>query len=905
MRRLYSDVAAALALAWGVAGCGGQRDAEPLVTSPSARLRQPPPADTLVMRAADAAAIESPFVRQPRPAGEGPGDIVVFPERGGADNNRGRVELPFNVGRAGPYAVWIRARWDNQCGNSVMLDIDESRGHAAGEDDVYGTWHWVRAGRYTLAAGMHRVVLSGREDGIALDEVLFTPDPAFVPGAAALGGPAQRDLRRSADAFDRSPGHGLEPWRAVTGRWDIAFTLDPNRVPEQYALTGRPATNGAEAVVILQADAWRGVRLAFSFLPQDPGEFGAVVERSADGSRAIAVRFLVSGDGAQCQVDGPGGVTTRCALGSRMRLGQWQRVVIERWAWVLRVSVDGSPVLTTYAFPPAEGAVGFLVRSGLAVFDDVSVEEIPWQAEDGAHTIPWVVQPGARWERVATAHGGGLVGRRGEILAGLDGLPVRAVMIEEASDADTCRVAGATLREIWREPVTRLFEASPGEGDSRDRVSVTPSRDRAALRRIAIAYGAATPDLYVEGPYHFTSEVMEDLADYLDFTPDEQRQTADPAQADKLRREKKTFCLVGRGEDGSAWAIEEGRWRVSEGALVAMTPGSVRHWRDFSVGMELRARISLSAPASAARIDLYAGVDPAVRVSVGAGDGASARPGTNGVALQVPSDGTWHDLSVRVAGDRLEASVDGAAPARADVRRGVGGTIRLVNVAGQVCFDDIRFIVPRARPGVFPGTPAEFLYAFDRRETDWRREGGAWIDHGGIACALASQWISLIAPKGRGVLWNGRVFAPNLLVALTVEENTEWFGWQQNPSHQHHAYDNINVILAAQRDWDSGYRLEVNGRGHTATVLYRLGVPVATVAQDARFPMTYVGGHQPYEPRRNRIALVRTGARLRAFVNGVEVLGFVDHDPLRVTCVGVGGHDTRANFSRVEIRELP
>ncbi len=254
-------------------------------------------------------------------------------------------------------------------------------------------------------------------------------------------------------------------------------------------------------------------------------------------------------------------------------------------------------------------------------------------------------------------------------------------------------------------------------------------------------------------------------------------------------------------------------------------------------------------------------------------------------------------MRVRIDGRRLTGAVDGREVADTRVERGVGGALRLAMIGGSARFDDVQILVPRAAPG-------EFFYAFDRRETDWWREGGAWIDHGGISCALASHWISLVAPAGRGVLWNKRAFGSDLLVAATVEENTEWFGWEQAHSHTHHAYDNLCLLLAPTSAWDSGYRLEVNARDRSATVLYRNGKPVASAPQDARFPMRYIGGHQPYAPRRNRIALVREGSRLRALVNGVEVLAFEDPSPLPVSRVGVGGYNTHANFSHVEIREL-
>jgi len=72
-----------------------------------------------------------------------------------------------------------------------------------------------------------------------------------------------------------------------------------------------------------------------------------------------------------------------------------------------------------------------------------------------------------------------------------------------------------------------------------------------------------------------------------------------------------------------------------------------------------------------------------------------------------------------------------------------------------------------------------------------------------------------------------------------------------------------------------------------------------------RFPIRYRGGHAPYHPRKNRIGLVKQGGRIRAIVNGVEVLQYQDADPIRISRVGIGGYHTRVNFSHVEVVELP
>jgi len=274
--------------------------------------------------------------------------------------------------------------------------------------------------------------------------------------------------------------------------------------------------------------------------------------------------------------------------------------------------------------------------------------------------------------------------------------------------------------------------------------------------------------------------------------------------------------------------------------------------------------------------------------------------GPDGALLHVvlPDDGRWHELRLQARDGALTAAVNGRPAGQAALRRGTGGDIRLTVRRGQVAFDNVEMLVPRRGRG-------EWFCAFDRRETDWWREGGTWLDHGGIACAMASNWISLVAPAGEGFLWHKRKLGEDLLVAFNVEENSAWYGWHANPSHAHFPADNIRICLSANRDPETGYMLEVNARNRTATVLYRAGRQVASVPQDAAFPLRYVGGHAPYSPRRNGLALVKIGGDLQASVNGVRVLHYHDPAPLPVNTVGIGGRRTRANFSRIEVRELP
>ena len=197
----------------------------------------------------------------------------------------------------------------------------------------------------------------------------------------------------------------------------------------------------------------------------------------------------------------------------------------------------------------------------------------------------------------------------------------------------------------------------------------------------------------------------------------------------------------------------------------------------------------------------------------------------------------------------------------------------LTIVQGGALLDDVQFRVRRR------GEHHSFD-TFRARVTDWWREGKQWVDHGGVSCVLVSNWTTLKAPKGRGTMWHKRAFGPDVIVGFSVEEASEWFGWNTPPGHLHYPYDNICVHLASAREFDSGYRLEINSDSRTATVLYRNGKEVARVPQDATFPLQYRGGHSPYSPRRQCVTLVKQGAILRALINRQEVLRYKDPDPL-------------------------
>jgi len=849
------------------------------------------PAGAVAATVTAATEVTAPFAIQGSASSPGGRAAVLAEGLGDKDRLLGRLRLPVDLGAAGSWRLWVRARWADSCGNSLDLAVDDGPAVTIGQDGVYGLWHWVDAGVFELPAGRRVVELREREDGVAVDQILVCPaDAGYLPAGPVLeGGREGAGLRHFADAFDRSPGHGNAGWRFDSEAWSIAFSLDPNRVPLQYALSVTPAASGWSRAWV-DGPPWRGARLAASVRLESPS--AQVALGFGEGAAAVGI-VLGAGGGSEAL---PEGHFLR-PVGVALEPGQWYRVEVERWAWTLRVCLDGLEMARDDAVPTAEGGLPTLMAAGgAAVVDDVAVVEIPWVAEDGGDfQAAWAPEGGARWYRPWRSGGTwALAGVAGAV--GLDTAPwpVREVVVTGVGKG----ARGAVVPGAVTEASDGLVRWHLGP-----EAAATALRLEAAaacrLRRVAVRLGPPEePDDVIFGPYAFSAAEVPDLADYLDFTEEEYRQIAASPEAEKLRREPKFVRVVGNSTDYHLWTSEGGHWAVHDGVLRGRgSPGRVRFWQSFEGALAVRFRVRLAAPGSRAALVLGEHSGEGIRLGLEGGDG---RAEGEGPAAALGAEG-WHEVALQLDDERLSWQVDGGAGRTVPVQRGWGGGVVLEVAAGAVEFDDIEIRVPRQ--AVAPDGRRSYFHVFDRRETAWRSEG-PWIDHGGIACAVASSWVSLEALEGEGLLRHKATFGPDVMVAMNSEENTEWIGWDRNPSHVHHAQDNLVLCLGLPEDARGGYRLEVNSQDRRRTVLYRAGVEVAAVEQDARFPIRYHGGHAPYSPRRNRLALVRVGATVRALVHGIEVLRYEDPEPLPTSVVAIGGYRTRVNITHVLVREL-
>jgi len=119
-------------------------------------------------------------------AGAAEGKYLEIPQGVGKPPEvKGDATLSFAVAKKGTYYLWARVWWLDGCGNSFGVSIDDGKEFTLGQDATYKKWHWVkvkaRLSQLNLEAGEHTIKISNREDGIAVDQILFTTNKRYVP----------------------------------------------------------------------------------------------------------------------------------------------------------------------------------------------------------------------------------------------------------------------------------------------------------------------------------------------------------------------------------------------------------------------------------------------------------------------------------------------------------------------------------------------------------------------------------------------------------------------------------------------------------------------------------------------------------------------------------------------------
>lgn len=92
----------------------------------------------------------------------------------------GESVITFKAPVDGAYRIYGRAWWDDGCGNSFALIIDDGRSFGI-SSGTYKRWTWVHGPIVRLSAGKHTLRIANSEDGVRLDQLFLTTDFGRIP----------------------------------------------------------------------------------------------------------------------------------------------------------------------------------------------------------------------------------------------------------------------------------------------------------------------------------------------------------------------------------------------------------------------------------------------------------------------------------------------------------------------------------------------------------------------------------------------------------------------------------------------------------------------------------------------------------------------------------------------------
>ncbi|MCW8131376.1 MAG: hypothetical protein KIS92_13590 [Planctomycetota bacterium] len=150
---------------------------------------------------------------------EGAGGVMSWLKGEDGTVDVGEARFSLWASREGAYDLWARVWFDDKCGNSFGVWLDEAQfGNFSDGEDVMQAWHWLRltsGGGVALKRGFHAGRLQAWEDGVCIEKLALLPaghDPnrqepkarplwdASVPSSLSLSMPYQSQMRGTTQA---------------------------------------------------------------------------------------------------------------------------------------------------------------------------------------------------------------------------------------------------------------------------------------------------------------------------------------------------------------------------------------------------------------------------------------------------------------------------------------------------------------------------------------------------------------------------------------------------------------------------------------------------------------------------------------------------------------------------------
>ncbi|MCH7909979.1 MAG: hypothetical protein IIB38_10225, partial [Candidatus Hydrogenedentes bacterium] len=270
----------------------------------------------------------------------------------------------------------IRKWWEDGCGNSVRIGVDDFPPYVVGGDGTYKYWDWIKMSvTLELPAGDHRLTLYNNEDGVWVDQILLTSDPEYVPvgqESAAGSDPSRAEIYFSDDFMREEEQKGA--WKVVSGTWETGSIRNPERSANafQYISSGRK-----ERLSTTGYSFWRDYSVEVSAMSAGRADMG-ISFLGSGASDCYLWRIPVAEGRTMRLVKIVGGEEeTLFETAGRLIPGQWYRLQVTVCRGGIALAIDGCVVGRVSDFTYLRGGVGLFSKGiGETFFDDVLVRSV-------------------------------------------------------------------------------------------------------------------------------------------------------------------------------------------------------------------------------------------------------------------------------------------------------------------------------------------------------------------------------------------------------------------------------------------------------------------------------------------------------------------------------------------------
>lgn len=281
----------------------------------------------------------------------------------GTGNVTYRVDLP----RDGLYRVWGRTLWQDGCTNAFFLSANQGEPMVFGNDAVFNRWHWVKGPSVRLGLGINYLRFSNHSDGTALDKLVITNDPLYLPEGLGDG------ITHFFDGFAGCDADNTGSWEFLSGTWRVVRAVADGASSANDCLAQwRP--DGGEALGGFRT--WRAYDARIRVMLTQAGAVGLAFYHR-DSENTCRLTWETQSNETILRLEQVAAGTRRILAESRTTACQydhWYALGYQDCGERLSCTLDGDPVLDAEYHGPRDGRIGLVTKGmGGVYFDNVEV----------------------------------------------------------------------------------------------------------------------------------------------------------------------------------------------------------------------------------------------------------------------------------------------------------------------------------------------------------------------------------------------------------------------------------------------------------------------------------------------------------------------------------------------------